>query len=77
MSQKQKETKKDDYFRFEYGAPRKGWLDVGSGFKGSVSMKSQLKYIGDVEHVSKIFDLFYLKDANLIFFNLSVIAGDK
>ena len=60
MSPKQKETRKDDYFRFEYGAPRKGWLDVGSGFKGSVSMKSQLKYIGDVEHVSENFLIFFI-----------------
>jgi hypothetical protein len=60
MSRKQKETKKDDEYRFEYGTPRKGWLDVGSGFKGSVSMKSQMKYINDEKHVSKKkkFDLF-------------------
>jgi hypothetical protein len=60
MSPKQKEIKKDDDSRFEYGAPRKGWLDVGSGFKGSVSMKSQLKYIGDVEHVSENFLICFI-----------------
>jgi len=40
MSPKQKEIKNDDNSRLEYGAPRKGWLDVSSGFKGSVSMRN-------------------------------------
>jgi hypothetical protein len=53
MFPKQKEIKDDNNSRLEYGAPRKGWLDVGSGFKGSVSMRSQLKYMGDLEHVSE------------------------
>jgi hypothetical protein len=50
-SRKYKGKGKEPETRDDYGSPKEGWIDIGSGIKKSVTLESQIKYMTANNHV--------------------------